>query len=219
MSVQSSKLPKTTGETENTPGVSATAGPNTDASEITISLTTTQPDMLLVPPPNSDATTKPSLSSRLPEAGPALGDLFADSERPRRTKVGASEPMEKTQINGTRPSVPHLQLPSSVAIVNGPATPGHATPISSPSVALATKVPKKMSLDAYRKRIHKSVDPDKKEDDAKIVMEPILTPTPTPLTASATKQLPFLSVDPPLPTPPPSSTMDSNMLAKPWGVR
>ncbi|KAI5777774.1 hypothetical protein EDC01DRAFT_623588 [Geopyxis carbonaria] len=128
--------------------------------------------------------------------GPSLTELFADSDRSRDTAAQEpkKQPSDLPQVNGTRPPGLHLQLPSSISVVNGPntamslgtVTPSTATANSppassnasvfSPSVMCAMssggasspiKTMKKLSLKDYGKRKHKAPDPvsDKKPDE------------------------------------------------------
>lgn len=210
VSLHCSKAPKT-GDDESAHGVSVTEI-NIEAPGIV------SPDTM--PPTKEEPLVKGLSSPRLLEAGPALGDLFADSERPRRSKPPSLVSTEKSQVVSTRPSVPNLQLSTPAALTNCPITPGQVTPAFSPSVATALNnnsasspvKTKKLSLEAYRKRSHKSVDPDKKEEE----------PAGLKTIVESTPALPFLNVlrpEDPLPTPPPS-TVDSKIIANTsWGVR
>jgi len=157
--------------------------------------------------------------------------------------------VDKLPMNGSRNPGLHLQLPAITLFPNASATPmsqgtlipstGSAvSPFSggnsvfSPSVIASisantsasspspTKT-KKLSLQDYGKRKHKSVDvPTEKKDDSKTM--------PRSADPSAPKTLPFLSVSntgealaPPLPPPPPpqSTPADSKMIPERTGVR
>ncbi|KAI5816858.1 hypothetical protein BZA77DRAFT_245942 [Pyronema omphalodes] len=162
-------------------------------------------------------------------SGPALGDLFKDSERPNseadQRKAKTPSPVDKPAVNGVKPPGLNLQVPASGSSVNA-TSPSEKTPQSSstsqtfsPSVLAAvqqtsssspTTKTKKLSLQDYRKRKPQSGDlgkPGEKKEDSKPTEkkeDDIVK-----VEEDSSKQLSFLSVLGPsgesLPTPPPPS--------------
>jgi hypothetical protein len=203
------------------------------AADTTVSLQTSKIQKTAEKGASKSAGTPPIVvkgaASPHPE-GPALENLFADSERPRSKIPQSQNGTEKQQSNGVRPSGLHLSLPPPSA--PGPGSSGHPAPSSvrgqsplsgttappfSPSVlasvnagaSAASPSPtktKKLSLQDYRKRNHKPADatPEKKEDDS----------TPKSVADSnPTKQLAFLNVLPPGdPLPPKTTSVDSKIV-------
>lgn len=141
------------------------------------------------PAPSAELMSKPP--------GPALADLFADTDNPP-----VSPPSNGTVpvVNGTRPTGLHLQLPSP-CLPNGTQPPSAGTPTFSPGVASAiggpqpspTRAPKKLSLGDYSKRFHHKTAENKEDGektssingtkmlfgDGKKLSEILAPPTPT----------------------------------------
>jgi hypothetical protein len=185
---------------------------------------------------SSSPTLKPiktDSSSASPQSpsGPALGDLFKDSERPSsdadRRKAKPPSPVDKPAVNGVQPPGLNLQVPASGSSVSA-TSPSQKTPqlssISqtfSPSVLAAvqhiassspTTKTKKLSLQDYRKRKPQSGDlgkPGEKKEDSKPAEKKEDDMVKVKEDPSSKQQLSFLSVLGPsgesLPTPPPPS--------------
>jgi hypothetical protein len=190
-------------------------------------------------PPGAPPIIVKGAASPRPDAGPALENIFADADRHRSKTPQPSNGTDKNQSNGIRPAGLHLSLPSP-NVLSDPLSSGHPTPSSvyaqsplsgvtaplfSPSVVASVNAgvtaaspsptkTKKLSLQDYRKRSHKSADAtEKKEED-------VSTPKGV-VDANQAKQLAFLNVLAPADSMPPQATsVDSKIIpASTWGVR